>query len=432
MGAALLVCRLVLAAVFAIAALAKLTDLGAARRAVAEFGVPERLAPAAGALLPAAELAVAVAVIPTPAARGGAAAAAALLAGFMGAISYANRHGRTPDCHCFGQLHSAPAGPTTLARNGALLALAGFVTIAGAGDRVTPALVAATAAVTALAAAVIARRGPEPRVGLKVGARAPDFELEGTGGALHSLRSLLSGATHLVLVFTDSECTTCHALIPELAGVQRRAQDIRVAIVASGDRERNRATAAELVLLQREREIAEAYHIQGTPMATVIDANGRIERPPLAGPDAISGALAELVPHRDEPAELGDPIPDLVLPDPEGRRVALRELYRDPTVVLFWDAACEFSRQMLPGLRAFEREATPGAPRLIVISAGDVPIHTFTSPVLLDPDGRARAAFAATGTPMAVLLSENQVASPVAPGARTVFNLLDAATLAPH
>jgi hypothetical protein len=87
---------------------------------------------------------------------------------------------------------------------------------------------------------------------------------------------------------------------------------------------------------------------------------------------------------------------------------------------------------MLPGLQAFEREATPGAPRVIVISAGDVPDHTFTSAVLLDPDGRARAAFGATGTPMAVLLSEDQVASPVAPGARTVFNLIDAATLAPH
>ena len=87
---------------------------------------------------------------------------------------------------------------------------------------------------------------------------------------------------------------------------------------------------------------------------------------------------------------------------------------------------------MLPGLTAFEREAAPDAPRLIVITADTPSDSAFTSPVLLDPDGRARATFGATGTPMAVLLSEDRVASPLAPGARTVFNLIDAATLAPR
>src|SRR5204863_9817754 len=38
-----------------------------------------------------------------------------------------------PDCHCFGQLHSAPAGPKTLARNGGLATLAASVLVVGAG-----------------------------------------------------------------------------------------------------------------------------------------------------------------------------------------------------------------------------------------------------------------------------------------------------------
>ena len=44
--------------------------------------------------------------------------------------------GRKPDCHCFGQLHSEPAGLKTLARNGVLALVAGFVVwqgYAGAG-----------------------------------------------------------------------------------------------------------------------------------------------------------------------------------------------------------------------------------------------------------------------------------------------------------
>ena len=65
MEVALSVARIVLAAVFALAAVTKLADLDGARRAARDFGVPERLAPAVGTLLPVAELAVAV-VNPTP------------------------------------------------------------------------------------------------------------------------------------------------------------------------------------------------------------------------------------------------------------------------------------------------------------------------------------------------------------------------------
>jgi hypothetical protein len=47
---------------------------------------------------------------------------------FVMGISTNLARGRKPDCHCFGQLHSAPAGWKTLARNGVLAAVAGFVT----------------------------------------------------------------------------------------------------------------------------------------------------------------------------------------------------------------------------------------------------------------------------------------------------------------
>src|SRR5205823_5892408 len=39
--------------------------------------------------------------------------------------------GRRPDCHCFGQLHSAPAGWPTLIRNLVLAAIAGAVVAFG-------------------------------------------------------------------------------------------------------------------------------------------------------------------------------------------------------------------------------------------------------------------------------------------------------------
>ena len=46
---------------------------------------------------------------------------------FIVGISYNLARGRPPECHCFGQLHSAPAGWPTLVRNALLAAIAGLI-----------------------------------------------------------------------------------------------------------------------------------------------------------------------------------------------------------------------------------------------------------------------------------------------------------------
>src|SRR2546421_1073791 len=125
--AALLATRLVLAAVFAVAGGAKLLDLQGSRRALAEFGVPKSAAPVAGVALPLVELGVAVALLFPPSARWGALAALMLLFAFVVGIAVALSNDRSPDCHCFGQIHSAPAGGSTLVRNAVLAGAAGFV-----------------------------------------------------------------------------------------------------------------------------------------------------------------------------------------------------------------------------------------------------------------------------------------------------------------
>src|SRR5215208_2650336 len=127
----LLIARLLLALIFLVAGLAKFADRAGSRQGLIEFGVPAALAAPLGVLLPLAELAVAIALIPLATAWWGAAGALALLLLFVVGIGVNLARGRKPDCHCFGQLHSAPAGWSTLARNGALAALAGFVLWAG-------------------------------------------------------------------------------------------------------------------------------------------------------------------------------------------------------------------------------------------------------------------------------------------------------------
>ena len=120
-----------------------------------------------------------------------------LLLLFTVAIALNLARGRAPDCHCFGQLHSAPTGPGTLARNGALAVVAAF---AAAGSMNGTELAIAAAAVALLASGAVAfvlllrsndrlllrieeleqrLAGSEPEAGLELGTPAPKFAHRG-------------------------------------------------------------------------------------------------------------------------------------------------------------------------------------------------------------------------------------------------------------
>src|SRR5215208_7419515 len=153
MDVVLLIARLLLASVFVIAGAAKLADRSGSRQALIDFGVPTILARPLGILLPLAELAVAAALIPASTAWWGAAGALALLLLFLAALGANLARGRNPECRCFGQLHSEPAGWKTLVRNGVLAAVAGFVLwrgYGGAGPSAVGGLAGLSAAQTAV------------------------------------------------------------------------------------------------------------------------------------------------------------------------------------------------------------------------------------------------------------------------------------------
>jgi uncharacterized membrane protein YphA (DoxX/SURF4 family) len=123
----ILIARLVLAVVFAVAAVGKLADREGTRRALVDFGLPERLTEPGAIVLPFAELTVAAFLLVGPVAAWGAMGALVLLTFFSTGIAVSLARGRRPDCHCFGQLHSAPAGPSTLIRNAVFLVVTGIV-----------------------------------------------------------------------------------------------------------------------------------------------------------------------------------------------------------------------------------------------------------------------------------------------------------------
>jgi peroxiredoxin len=513
-NSALLLARLLLSLVFAIAGVAKLADREGSRRAIVDFGAPSALAAPLGLLLPLAELAIAATLLPASTAWWGAMGALALLSVFVVGITYNLARGRKPECHCFGQLHSAPVGGKTLARNGVLAALAGFILWAGyegggagpgalswvgalstaqlvgflvgvlvlallAGQwwflvnllrqngRLLVRLEAVEATLTEGGSVASSQNGTARHQadGLPVGSEAPEFDLSGLHGESLTLESLRASGKPVMALFTDPGCGPCNAMLPDVGRWQEEhAQKLTLALVSRGEVEENKAKAQEHglsnVLLQKDWEVSESYEVGGTPSAVLISPDGKIASPAAGGQEGIRGLLSYAVgegpqlpmrPHQHQiegqpcpncgkvhapapamPAarEIGEPAPEVKLPDLQGTTVELKDFRGHQTLVLFWNPGCGFCQQMLPAIKHWEENRPEGAPTLLFVSAGSAEANRdmkLSSKVVLDQQFGAGRSFGASGTPSAVLVdAAGNVASGVAVGAPGVLELAGA------
>jgi peroxiredoxin/uncharacterized membrane protein YphA (DoxX/SURF4 family) len=347
MDAALLIARLVLAGVFALAGVAKLSDLEGSRKAIIDFGLPAVLASPLALLLPLAELAVAAALIPASTAWW---SALGLLMLFVVGISLNLARGRKPDCHCFGQLHSAPAGWKTLARNGVLAAVAGFVLWEGYGvagpsaiswlgalsaaqllalvggvlvlsllagqwwflahllrqnGRLLVRLEAVEESVAAGGGLALSQNGTalHQAEGLPVGSEAPEFGLSGLHGETLTLEALRASGKPVLLFFTDPGCGPCNAMLPDVGRWQEEhAQKLTLALLSRGEVEESKTKAQEhglkSVLVQKDWEVSESYDVRGTPSAVLISPEGKISSPVAGGAEGIRNLLSYAVGER--------------------------------------------------------------------------------------------------------------------------------------
>jgi methylamine dehydrogenase accessory protein MauD len=341
MNVVLLSFRLLLSAIFSVAGIAKLADRLGTRKAIEQFGSPDSLSGPLSLALPATELAIAVLLLPLSTAWWGACAALALLLIFVGVIGINMALGRTPDCHCFGQLHSEPVGWRTLLRNGLLTTAAGWVVWQGRENPglsiiwwtqdlsvtditvlITALLVVVVVAVEGWVALHLMRQngrfllridalearlggGPppaqtsarQPQRGLPIGSSAPHFELASLSGSPVTLETLRALGKPVFLLFTDPHCGPCDALLPSIGRWHNDNRDkLTVAVVSRGKPELNRAKAEahglENFLLQNDREVAKQYQASGTPSAVLIDRNGAIASPVASGSSAIGELMA--------------------------------------------------------------------------------------------------------------------------------------------
>ena len=436
MNLALLLLRLVLVCIFAIAAIAKLADQAAFGKSVADFGAPKWLAAPLRIAIPILELLVAALLIWKGSAGWGASGALFLLLFFSAAISFNLARGRKPDCHCFGQLHAAPLRWTALVRNGVFAVASAFIVWAirhpghsmenvdlQSGEQ-NFAFVAGLVMILVIMIegwAILQLLKQNGRIlvrmddlehrmnsmtpaaakaevqsipGLPIGASAPDFEALALSGDKTSLAGLRKTRKPVLIIFSDTNCETCNVLLPQIATWQRQyAHSLTIAIVNSGQLEQSRQKLSghELkhVFLQEGREIADRYKVRVTPTAVLLDQAGSIASDLILGPQAISNFVSnptaksvsdETKPYTNTRVQstlqpvlaTGQFPPAIQLPNLEGHLVELHQFRGRDTLVVHWNPNCGFCKKMLPDLRAWEDSRTEDAPELLVISTGSV------------------------------------------------------------
>jgi peroxiredoxin/uncharacterized membrane protein YphA (DoxX/SURF4 family) len=489
----LLLGRLALVVVFFVSGTAKLFDLSGSRAALRAFGVPERLISPGGVVLPLVEIALAVLLIPAATAAWAALGALVLLAIYVGGMAYHLARGERFNCHCFGQLTTSEIGVTTIVRNVVLGVIAAFVTYQGfahgrvgavpglsAFEWITLALaLVALAALATVGWLLIHVLGQNGRLLVRIeriedaleldaeededeeeealaGMPAPAFTLSGLHGETMTLDALRAEEKPVLLVFSDTGCGPCNSLMPDIGKWQRELGDtLRVALISRGSVDENRRKKTEHglthVLLQNDREVADAYEVTGTPSAILVRPDGTFGSRLAVGPDAIRGlvqqtaggdvvpapALAPAPAPAPAPAaktpprglgRIGKDAPVVELRDLDGESVQWSRFAGHPTAVLFWNPGCGFCQRMLDDLKAWEASPPEGAPKLLVVSTGDADENRssgLTSPLVLDSGFRVAGYFGANGTPSAVLVDgEGKIASGLAVGGPSVISLL--------
>jgi methylamine dehydrogenase accessory protein MauD len=114
------------------------------------------------------------------------------------------------------------------------------------------------------------------RDGLKPGKKAPDFTLPSANGKEISLHDF--AGRKVLLVFTQSGCSPCRTIVPEL---NRLGQNEQVLVVNNGGLEATREWSTEAaarfpVLAQTQFSVSKKYEVFATPFAFLIDENGVI------------------------------------------------------------------------------------------------------------------------------------------------------------
>ena len=484
MDVILLLIRLGLFGVFALAGVTKLLDREGSEKAVADFGVPTDLVKPVAYALPFAEIAIGFFLLFVSTSWLSAIAGLLLLLVFIGGMVYQIAQGNAPDCHCFGQIHSEPVGKASLIRNIGFAILALLLVASGRGgqgldltnssnDMFQAVLVLGILVLLAVAVfylkkifeqqveimrrievlELVSRDGSfvergeagSPNESLPLGSPFPEFELADTSGKRIRFSDYKRRQKPIVFMFVSPDCGPCNALYPEIKEWRTSLRDkFEIVLVSSGSISANLEKFGEDtgVLLQEKRELAEQARARWTPTAIYVNAKGKIASHPAAGDTAIRELIEKLkaedlskehVYFANEAIEgskvrIGNKLPEFSMPDLNGKPVTQEDFKGKDSLVVFFSMTCPHCVRMIDELKVWDQNKSDDDPNLIVFSDGDPEEHKrleLSAPIVLDEGYEFAGQIGMMGTPSALIVnSKGEIVTETGVGAPNIWALL--------
>ena len=302
--------------------------------------------------------------------------------------------------------------------------------------------------------------------GVPFGTVLHDFELPRLDGG-HLTFSQTHGQRRL-LVFVNPACPHSRTLTPDLTALSTTASPAqrparpRLILVSTGPPEAQHALFGDAlppysVLLQEEMEVGALFEVHATPLAYLVDDDGRTASPLVVGRHAILGLAASSAPAAEDAIdvgmlppqmvetlttrapingaryltglEVGSPAPDIRLPCLDGGELALGRFRGQPVLVVFLDPASPPCDALLPQLEALPRDGFGLA--LTLISRRDPETnrawaarHGLTLPLALQPRWDISRQYGMVAAPVGYLVdARGALAEPAAVGAVAILRL---------
>ncbi len=234
------------------------------------------------------------------------------------------------------------------------------------------------------------------------------------------------------------------------------ASRIRLVLASREGADANRQLAAEyglkcpILLMGADSPLVQgAFRNQGTPVAYLLDGDGRVIRPLAVGGDASLAMAREAMGERPKRRRLpgerplsqsrlvrdglkaGTPAPPFRLPDLQGETVALEDYRGRRLLLVFTDPHCGPCEELAPHLARLQGQWEEDGLGLILVARGDVDenrrkadAYGFEFPVVLQERWNLSKEYGIFAVPVAFLIDEEGViAKGVARGVEEILAL---------
>ena len=283
--------------------------------------------------------------------------------------------------------------------------------------------------------------------GLPVGTPFPAFDFPDLSGQHKELGQWRSKV--VLLVHWSPGCGFCEMIAGQLAGLQQdlRKQDIQLLLLAHGEAARNRELAQEhglscpILLLDGQPPCA-PFENTGTPVAYLLDRDGRVARPLAVGfEDVVTLARHATVQGHAESApaaprshvlpgaqplsesriqrdglKAGTPAPPFHLPDIRGQMVSLSDYRGRRVLLVFTDPHCGPCDELAPELARLDQAHGGNGLQFILIGRGERAENRRKAeqfgirfPVVLQDKWKLSKEYGIFATPVAFLVGEDGI-----------------------